>query len=354
MMKCCRPLAFAAVLHVIAGIGTASAQTLLVRNAPPGSTVEAVVNSTTVGTAAADARGDATVPLNLQATLNKPQIDANIFLDVCGTTRRVHVVERGQQPGAPAADCERREIAGLFLVRRITTLVVNSGATTPSVLLVQGNYDPTDPDVARPRRLAPNGLILFGGAGLTKSRDTKVLACGNVSECDGGGFDAGYAGGAAYWIVPFVAAELTYMKPGDAVVDGSGEGFHFNTFLTSDVATVAGLVGGPIGALRLYGRAGANFHRGTFGTTQTVEDKTVTVAGVTQTIPGGTQNFELKTKGWGWLFGGGFEVWFRPSVAIYGDVGFIGLKGSPVDESEGLLNDRITSLMIGAKIKIGR
>lgn len=353
MTKCCRPLALAAVLHVI-WIGTASGQTLLLRNAPPGTTVEAVVNSTPVGSAKADARGDATVPLNLAATVNKTEFDANIFLDICDTTRRVHVVERGQAPAPPAAGCERREIPGLFFVRRVTTLVMNTGGANPSVLLVQGDYDPSDPDVAKPRRLAPNGLVLFGGAGLTKSRDTAFRACGNLSNCDGGGYDAGYTLGAAYWILPFVAAEGTYTKPADSRVEGSGDGFAFNTFLTSELITVAGLVGGPIGSVRLYGRAGGNFHRATFGTTQTVDDSSVTVDGVTSTIPGGTQTFELRTEGWSWLFGGGVEVWFRPSLAFYGDVSFTSLKGGAIDDSEGSINDRITSFMFGAKVKIGR
>jgi hypothetical protein len=138
------------------------------------------------------------------------------------------------------------------------------------------------------------------------------------------------------------------------LVDGSGQTFRFNTFLTADVLTVAGKVGGPVGPVRLYGRAGGNFHRGTFGTTQTTDDTTITVDGVTVAIPGGTQTFELVTEGWGWLFGGGMEVWMRPSVAIYGEVTFAALKGNPVDAAEGGLNDRLTAFTIGAKFKLGR
>ena len=46
--------------------------------------------------------------------------------------------------------------------------------------------------------------------------------------------------------------------------------------------------------------------------TETIDDLTITVDNVQQTIPGGTQASLLQTEGWGWLFGGGGEVWHRP------------------------------------------
>ena len=353
MTNCCRPLALAVALLVIAGVGSVSAQSVIVRNAPPGSTVEAVLNTTPVGTAKADAKGDAAIPLNLSAALKKDEIDASIFLEVCDTTRRVIVVERGQAAASPAVGCDRREIAGIFLVRRVTTLVVDSGGVNPRVLLVQGSYDLSDPEVARPRRLAPGGLILFGGGGLSRFGDARDRGCGLVSECEGGGWEAGYTAGADYWFLPYVAAEVAYVEPGDMMVDGRGDTFRFNSFQTTDLFTVAGKVGGPIGTVRLYGRAGANFHRGTFGTTQTNDDTTVTVDGVTSTIPGGTVSYELRTQGWGWLFGGGAEIWIRPAFAIYGEVGFTSLKGDARDDADGGMDDQLTSIFVGAKVKIG-
>jgi hypothetical protein len=353
MMKRCRPLALAAALQVILGVGSLSAQSVIVRNAPPGSTVEAVLNTTSVGTAKADAKGDATIPLNLSATLKKNEIDANIFLDVCDTMRRVVIVERGQPAARPADGCERRDISGLYLVRRVTTLVVSSGGVNPSVLLVQGSYDLSDPDVARPRRLAPTGFVFFGAGELSRFSDARVRACGEVGECDGGGFEAGYTVGVDYWILPYVAAEVAFMDPGDVLVDGRGGTFRFSSFLNTDLFTAAAKVGGPIGQARLYGRAGVNFHVGTFGTTQTTDDETVTIDGVPQTIPGGTVSYELKTEGWGWLFGGGLEIWIRPSLAIFTEVSFAGIKGDAVDAPEGSIDDRLTAIVIGGKFRFG-
>ena len=53
------------------------------------------------------------------------------------------------------------------------------------------------------------------------------------------------------------------------------------------------------------------------------------------------------------LFGGGAEIWIRPAFAIYGQADFTSLKGDARDDAEGAMDDRLTSIFIGAKVKIG-
>jgi hypothetical protein len=345
-------LAGAAALNVLAGIGVAAAQTVLVRSAPAGSTVELVYNTAAVGKATADAGGDATIPLNLQEQAGKPQIDARVFVEVCADMRRVIVAERGQPVPPLGSGCDRREVSGLFVVRRATTLVVNVGGATPTLLLIQGRYDPREP---APRAWSPaaTGLVFSAGVGLSNIPDAALQACGDVQDCDGQSWGATYTVGAAFWPMRFFGAEVAYFRPGDVTAEGTGTNFRFNNFLEPHVLTVAGLVGGPAGRARIYGRAGMNYQRSTFGTTQTTDDVTVTVDGVPQTFPGGTQTFELRTSGWSWLFGGGMEVWLKPSLAVYVDGGLGGLKGTNRDGGEGELDDKLRYIVIGAKFRIG-
>lgn len=351
MTNPCRPLALAAAIEMIVGVGVATAQTVIVRNAPPGSTIELVLNAATIGSAPADRAGDATLAVNVSANAGKTETDAHIYVDVCGNMRRVLLVEQGMQPPPRAGGCDRTEIAGLFLVRQVTTLVVDVGGSTPTMWLRQGPAPPEwlirGPGRDRPARVwsaLPTGLVLFGGGGLVKFRDAIFLACGNVTECGGDDFPLGYTAGAAYWFSPFLAAEASYMTA-KLAVNGRGDNFRFNSFLDTDVLTVVGKGGVPLGPVRLYGQAGANYHRATSGTTQTLENVTGTT---------GAQTFELRTAGWGWLFGGGAEAWVAPSFAIYGEVGRAALKGAARDNGEGAIDDRLTVILLGARVRIGR
>jgi hypothetical protein len=113
------------------------------------------------------------------------------------------------------------------------------------------------------------------------------------------------------------------------------------------------LVGGPIGVFRLYGKVGGNYSRSTFRTTQTIPDTTITIDGVPQTIRGGNQVYWIKTAGWGWLFGGGMEVWLAPAFGLYGEFSRAALKGQALDDVEGLTDERVTSVMFGARIRLG-
>jgi hypothetical protein len=336
MMKPLRLLVAAAALNVTIGTGVAAAQTVLVRHAKPGETIELDLNATKVATATTDAAGDATLPLDLRANnAGRTEIDANIFIDTCDDLHRIIVAERGQPAAAQQPGCERREISGLYWVRRVNTLVVDVGGPNPTMMLIKGEYG------LEPERTwgVPAGLIVFGGGGLTELRDAVLILCGTASSC-GKNTGFAYTAGATIWLKRYVGVEAGYMKPRKTTASGSGDTYKFDSELDVDVITLAGTVGAPIGPVRISGKGGTNYH---FGTSTTKE-----------TINGLSQTFEVKTRGWGWLFGAGAEVWVAPAVALYADAGFAGLKGGAVDGGEAQLNDRLRFLMFGVRVRIGR
>ncbi len=346
-----RPLIVAATLNAIVA-GTAHAQTVIVRGAPPGSTIELAINTETVGSAAADAAGDARLTADMFSAPGKTQTDAYLFVDVCKESRRVLIVERAVQPPAPAPGCDRRQILGLFLVRRVTTLVVNAAGPNPTVLLRQGPVSLTPEKAWTP---SPAGLILFGGGGLTEVRDAVRLACGNVSDCAGDPSGWGFAAGATYWVTRYLGAEFSFIKPSEFTVEGNGGTFRFTSFLDPQIFTLSGKVGIPVGRMRFFGQAGTNYHRATSGTNQTIEDVTIVAEdGSEIVVEGGTQTFSLETAGWGWQFGGGGELWLASRIAIYGEVGWTWLKGSAVGDAEGEIDERVTTAIVGLRVRVGR
>jgi hypothetical protein len=350
MQKSWRLLALAAAL-VLVSVGAATAQTVLVRNAAPGVTVEAVVNAVTIGSAVVDRYGLARVAIDLAATVGTAETDVYVYVDECGELRRVLLVQPGAQPAPPGAGCVRRDIPGIFVVRRISTLVVDLGGPRPRLLLRQGTFSLAPP---RTWSAAPTGLVLSGGGGLARFSELQTVACGTVTECAGEGFARDLAAAAAFWVTPFLGLEAGYMRPAMATVEGRGEGFGFNSSLDADIVTLAATVGGPVRRARIYGRAGATYHRATLTTTQTFEDRTVTVGEVTGFIEGGTQTYALETAGWGWLFGGGAELWLASVLAFYIEGGRAALKGAARGEAEGVLDDRRTFFVAGARIRLGR
>lgn len=341
MMEPRRLLTLAAALPLILGVGVASAQTVIIKNAPAGSNVELVLNTTTIESAKADAEGVAKLPVNLQKHVNKTQTDAQIFVDVCADVRRVHIAERGIQPPAQEAGCSRREMGGLFLVRDVSSLLVDVGPASPSLLLRQG------PISLEPPRTwtAPSGLVLFGGAGLGKFRDAPLQACGSVTECSDSGYGIDYSVGAAFWVTPFLAAEASYSKPKEMTAEAAPEGYRFDSSFDAELFNVVGKVGVPIGIVRPYGQVGGSYFRGTFRTNQTN----------TQGGSSISQTYWQRTGGWGWTFGGGLEIWMAPAFGIYGEFGSTTLKGEPLDppDSEGATDDRLTQFMFGVRIRLG-
>src|SRR5471030_669380 len=112
MTRLWRLLAMAAALNMTAGAAILAAQTVLVRNAPPGLNVEAVLNDTVTAKGTTSPAGEVSLDLKLPV----PEMDANVFVDVCEKLRRVLVVDHNKH-AAPAPDgCDRREVSGVFWV----------------------------------------------------------------------------------------------------------------------------------------------------------------------------------------------------------------------------------------------
>lgn len=353
MISLWRPLALAAAVSIGVGVSAAAAQTVIMRKVPPGAKVEVLLNTTTAGAAAADDRGDATVRASIEEHLEKSSIDAFISVETCGETHRIVIVERGAVPPPIAPECERREIPGLFLVRRVSTIVIDATPVIPSVLLVQGRFDPDAPDRGTLWRPAPAGIVLFGGAGFGMFGGAEAVACGALTGCSGDDSGTLYAAGVTYWLSPYLGVEGSYVRPADATFNGSGTNYRFDSFLDAYYVTVSGKVGVPVKAVRFYGHGGANYHRAVLGTTQTFDEVTITVDGRPQVVRGGTQAFQLETGGWGWVIGGGFEAWMTRYFGFYGQFDRAKLKGSAIDGTEGLFEDSVTSAVLGIRLRIG-
>lgn len=331
----------AAVLMFTAGPGSALAQTVIVRKVPGGTTVALQVSGKDAGSTKADADGIATLPLDLQKLTGKAQIDAGVQVDVCGALTRVVIVERGALAPPPEAGCERRGVSGLFLVRGVTTLVIDTDRPSPSLLLIQGSYDPRATRSTRAGPLAPSGLVVFGGGGSASYRDAKDIACGDAASCDGDGPWGAVSAGVTYWITPFVGAELSYLKPQVLNVEGRGTGFQFENNLEAHVLAISGKAGIPAGIVRIYGQGGWTYTQASFRTIQTADNVT------------GSQAFEVETTGWGWHFGGGLEAWMSRRFGLYGEFGFASVKGKAEEEEGGEIDDRVTSIIIGLRFAIG-
>jgi hypothetical protein len=342
MTRLWRLLAIAAALNVTAGAASAAAQTVLVRNAPPGVNVELLLNDAVVGTGTTSPTGEVSLDLKMP---EPGEMDANVYVDVCEKMRRVLVVDRNKRPSPQPAGCDRREISGVFLVRRLNTLVVDVGGLQPAMLLVKGTYKPPKPKpegeegASTPMRPSPTGLMLFGGGGLGKFRDAFGIACGNAAGCAGHDGGPGYSFGTTVWITRWLGAEGGYVKPRRVTAKG-GDTFSFNTGFDVDVFTVAGKLAIPAGPVRVYGLGGAAYHQSTLNTSETID--------------AATQSFIQKTHGWGLLFGGGTEVWVTPKVALYGELSMTRVKGKAEDKGEGLVDDRLRFLGIGVRVRLSR
>ena len=348
MQRPWRPIVLAVALNAGAGAAVAAAQTVMVRNAPPGATVEVVLNAKTAATGTANDTGVATLTTSMKDLIGKTEIDANVYVDVCDGKRRVLIVEVGAPTVPVEAGCDRRQISGLYWVRPVNTVAVNLAGTTPTLLLIKGSYgvpvtapDGTTPAEEAPRswRQSPKGPVLSGSAGLSKFRDALLIACGSVSPCSGDDSGLSYSGGATFWITRFLGVEGTYVKPKNMKASG-GDTFTFNSTLDADVWTIAGVVGAPIGPVRLYGKAGANYHQATSTTDETIDNVTQTIA--------------FRTTGYGWLFGGGGEGWITSRVAIFGEFNLARLKGPAESGGEAFIDERLRLFMGGIRLHVGR
>ena len=346
-----RLLSLAAAFALVAGSGTAAAQTLYVRRAPVGSTIDLFVNSAKAGSAQTDANGDVRIPIDLPAQLKKETIDARVYVDTCGENRRVTITERDMPPLPPGDGCSRQEITGVFLIRRVTSVVVNVGDPVATLLLRQGSYSLRS---RGPRRQAPVGFVVFGGGAFAEYADALDFGCANVPTCSGDDSGFGYTVGAEYWVVKFLSVEGSYFRPPQLNIEGSGSSYRFNSFLEPHLFTIAGKVGIPVGPIRFYGRAGFNYHRAESGTTQRTDEISITDEnGVVTVTPANVTSVEANTSGWGWLLGGGLEAWVAPRFALYGEVGGAGIKGDSELVDQGVIDNRLMTYMVGIRVKIG-
>lgn len=336
MAKPLRLLILAAV--TILGMGSSAAgQTVMVRGAVPGETVEVMVNGAVAGTGTIDATGVGSAAFSLPAGATAvPEMNARLYVDACEKLRRVHIIEQSQAPAATATGCTRSEITGIYWVRQRSTIVVNVANPIPAVLLRQGRYNP---NAGGPRRPSPTGLVLFGGGGLVQMPDVFIVPCGNVAECSGDETVGGYTAGVGYWLTRWLGAEASYTRPSKF----SGEG-SFGTFTfadTIDIHHVVSLVGKlavPLGPVRIYGQGGGNWHEGTSTTVQTLAAE--------------SQTLERKAEGWGWTLGAGIEAWVAPSFALYAEGNMARVRGEAIDDSRAEFSNRMRTVMFGARVKI--
>ncbi len=352
-----RLLVLAAVLSVTVCAGAARAQTVLAKGALPGSTVELVQKDVKTATATAGPDGVAKLQGNL--TAKSADVDARIYVDICGELRRVLFVERNQDPPEPGEGCVRREVSGYFLVRRVTELVVDVAAQPPTAWLRQGATPKAwlgkeQPSVASSWRLLPKGFVPYGGGGVVIDMDAAKPACGTTTSCAGSNTKAAVNVGASYWFTRYAAVDASFLRPANINLTGSGTNYNFTSTFDVYAFTIGGQGGVPIGPIRVYGKGGANYHRSSTTTVQTNNDVVLTVNGVQQTIPGGTQTFLMKTTGWSYQFGGGVEGWVAKRIAIYGEAMYMRMKGAAIDGAEGQINYGNSLIFGGVKIHIGK
>ena len=337
-----RLLLSAAALFVIFGGGAAQAQTVVLRKVPAGASIEVVVNGASAASTKSEAGGDVLVPIKMFEGSAKTETDSQVLVSVCeNNVIRVNLLERGHSVPPEERGCARRDMGGWFLVKPVSNLVIDVGGPSPTLLLRQGSYSLDPP---REWADAPTGLVLFGGATMNFTSSFKDVACGTLTDCSSGGSEFGFTAGAAYWLLPWLAAEGSYVRPMEFTASGNGDTFRFTSNLDAHVFNAMGKVGVPAGPFRPYGQVGGTYHRATLSTSQTMTNQTESP----------TQTYSVETGGWSWTFGGGLEIWLSSAFGIYGEVNRGALKGPPVKANvEGDLDERYTSVIVGARIKIG-
>lgn len=343
-MRIGRIVVLAVALHVIAGLTAAVAQTVVVVNATPGSTVEFVLNGVVAATGMAGADGLATLPAGQGRLANDQAIDAFVWVDECDSVRRVIAMNPATAPAPAEPGCRRTQIEGLFLLQPVATIVVDVERSPPTMRLRQGEppaawlQDPSAATAGGQVSVAPRGLILFGGGGRTLFSDFSSQACGDVTTCTAEDQVFSGTGGIAYWFSPYGGAEASFLRPAPFSVEGSATRYSFDSEMDGGVLLFVGKGGVPFGRVRLFGMGGANYHRATFTTRQTTD--------------GTAETFQWRTEGWGLAFGGGGEVWVTPSVGLYGELARLQLKGEDTRGGEARTDAWMTSIVAGVRVRV--
>jgi len=334
------PLLFSSVLVGTTGLGAAAAQTVIVRSAQQGATIEVTFNGGTPATGPADTFGDA----KLTVPARTAEAAVLVHLDDCGNRVRVLLVEAGIQAAAPEPGCNRIDITSVFVMRPVTTFVIDMNGAATTVHLTQG--PPPASWVLRGEAAAGHkwgtpvpGLVVSAAAGAASFSNAVSAACGDVQDCKRTNFGGVVALSAGYWINRYLGAEAAYVQPADVAVTGSGDTFRFDSRLAVRLATFVGKVGAPVGPARLYGFGGVNRHESTLTTTETMNDA--------------TQTFAQKTTGWNWMAGGGFELWISRFIAMYSEMTLAQVKGSPAGGGEGGIDNRATLVVGGIRVRLG-
>lgn len=340
-----RHLAIVVGLCVTLGVAEASAQTVIVTDAPPDSTIELLVNSDRVATGTAGADGVATLTFSRPAT-GPAETTARVIVDSCGNLRRVILVDSGVQPPGIAGACDRQELPSLFVVRPVTTFVVNVGGAA-SVFIRQGpapsSWTGGAESAAKVWQPAPRGLMLSGAVGGARFSDAVSVACGDVTSCSGATMRLATSLGAAYWLTPFFAAGVDFIRPADVDAVGHGTNYTFSSLLQTRIVAMTARAGGQAGPVRLYALGGATYQTAISSTTQTVDP--------TGTSGGGAETFGFKTTGWGWMAGGGLEGWVLSRLGVYAEGARIALRGSAT-AGEGTLDDQVFLIVAGIRVRV--
>jgi opacity protein-like surface antigen len=343
MRESLRLLLRAAALIVTVGVCHAQAQTVILRKVPAAAEIEIAVNNESAATKKSEAGGDVIIPFDMFKGAGRTETDAQVLVSMCENNQiRVLILERGHSVPPEVAGCTRRDMGGWFLVKPVSSLVVDVGSASPTLLLRQGSFSLAPPRIWSE---SPTGLVLFAGGSLNKTSSFKDFACGSTIDCSGGKAELGFAVGATFWITPWLGAEGSYIRPKDFTAGGSGDTFRFTSTLDAHVITAVGKIGVPAGPARPYGQIGGVYHRATFSTSQTMTNQTESP----------TQTYSVETGGWSWTFGGGLEIWLNESFAIFGELNRSGLKGPALDKDvEGQLDDRLTTVIAGIRLKVGK
>jgi hypothetical protein len=326
---------------------------------PPGSTLELVIDAKEAGTAKADAGGNATV--TTKSIDSRSHIDANIWLETCDDVYRVILVPA--RAAIPTSGCRRTQIGGVYVLQRMTSIVIDSSSPS-SVLIRQGRpYDSwlTDPrpELAKPVKETDTqaagassasaspaskpqppliGPIVFGGVGLGTALNFEEQVCGTVT-CTYN-VPIQFSGGGGWWFNDFFGAEGRYGYLGKVTASGTETDFKFSTTREADYFALSGRAGIRKGRFRPFGRAGMSFDRATVTTTQTMGESSETLA--------------VRARGWAPVFGGGLEVWLSPRFGLFVDAQRLGLKGKDEKGSAIEVDDTLLTAQAGLTVRLGR
>lgn len=333
---------------LLASAPHASAQTIIVKDAPAGGEVEVVVNNKVVVSDKANGNGRAT----LVVPGSTADLDGLIAIDSCGTKRRILITQPSVALTAADGACVRRDIPGLFLIRSVSTIVFTVEGANPRLLLRQGPFNPDAP----PKTWAavPSGLMVYGGTGFGALGQFGLQQCGSVADCQADGSGFSLSAGAEFWIGRFAAVEVSFLRPSSGTTEGAGTGFTFNSELKANVLAFGAKAGVPVGPVRLYARGGLNRTESLSHMSQTIAERSYTINEVAVTVPSGTLATDNETKGYGWYVGAGLELWLNRHVAPFLQLDYQKLKGDDLVDSAYVLNDRHMQVGVGIKVRLGK